>query len=240
MFPEIPETQADGRFGCCLRLLRAGLQALVLATAWQAAAMAAPISLVSVDGAGNAPLTINGGQAAAVGFTLGQDYNDVAISADLFCVGCEGSIYLMQDLIGPTSDLINFVTGDVFDVGSSVDPLLDGLTLAAGNYFLIVAITGGVVGWNGSDPISVAAVAGSGIGLNFFADELDTPEYRSDFSVILSSAGLHFRVSAIGDEPGPIPVPAPPTLFLLLTGLVPILILRAQKRAPADHRAIRA
>lgn len=227
MFPDSAETRADRRFER-LRLLRAGLRALVLAVAWQAAAMAAPISLISVDGAGNAPLIINGGEAAAVGFTLGQDYNDVAVGADLFCAGCQGNIYLMRGLIGPLSDLVNFVTGDVFDVNSSVDPLLDGLDLTAGNYFLIVAITGGAAGWNGSDPIDVDTAPGSSIGLNFFADELASPEYKSDFGVILSAAGLHFSVRANEDNTGPIAVPAPPTLPLLLAGLASVLIHRTR------------
>jgi hypothetical protein len=224
MSQDNPEAPAGGR----LRGLRAGLWAVLLAVALQAAAVAAPITLISVDGAGNAPLTIDGGEAAAVGFTLGQDYDDVSIGAELFCVGCQGSIYLMRGVIGPTADLINFVAGAVFDVGSSVDPLLDGLNLTAGNYFLIVAITDGAAGWNGSDPIDVETVAGSAIGLNFFADELASPEYKSDFSVILSAAGLHFSVRANEDDTGPIVVPTPPALSLLLAGLASVLVRRTR------------
>jgi hypothetical protein len=236
MHPGNRGRRAEGRAGR-LGLLRAGLRALVLAMALHSAAMAAPISVVTVSGSGNAPLIIDSGEAAAVGFTLGQDYSDVAIGADLFCVACEGSIYLMRDLIGPLSDLVNFVTGTFFDVNSSVDPLLDGLDLTAGNYFLIVAITEGAVGWNGSDPIDVDTAAGSSIGLDFFADELASPEYRSDFGVILSAAGLHFSVRANEDDTGPIAVPAPPTLLLLLAGLTPILIRRASISSSSDRRA---
>lgn len=231
MFPGNPEYRTEG----CLRLLRAGLLALMLAAALQSAAMAAPIPLVTVGGAGNASQTIQSGEAAAVGFTLGQDYNDVAIGAELFCVACQGNLYLMRGLIGPSSDLINFVAGEVFDVSSPIDPLLDGLDLVAGNYFLVLAITAGGAGWNGSDPPDIDTAAGSNIGLNFFADTLDTPGYKSDFEVILSSAGLHFTVTANDDSP--IDLPAPPTAALMLAGLAPILMRTARKPVAAGRRA---
>lgn len=235
MHPDNVEPGGKGRF-VGLRLLRAALRALVLAMAWQSAAMAAPVPLVTVSGAGGAPQILQNGEAAAIGFTLGQAYNDVTIGADLFCVACQGELFLMRGLIGPTSDLTNFVTGDFFDVNSTVDALLTGLDLAAGNYFLILAITDGGAGWNGTDPPDIAAVAGSGAGLNFFADALDTPAFKSDFEVILTSAGLHFAVSAIVDEvPGPSVVPIPPTFLLLLTGVVPVLIYRARKPVSAER-----
>jgi hypothetical protein len=234
MLPSNATARTGGRLSR-LGLLGAGLIAAMLATVWQSGACAAPISVISVSGAGNASRTVLSGETVAVGFTLGQDYTDVAIGAELFCVGCQGSIFLMRGLIGPTSGLVNFVAGEVFDVGSTVDPLLDGLDLVAGNYFLVLAITAGGAGWNGSDPPAIDAAAGSVAGLNFFADTLDTPAYTSDFAVILSSAGLHFTVTANDDSP--IDLPAPPTAALMLAGLAAILLRSARKTVAIDRRA---
>ena len=62
-------------------------------------------------------------KGAAVSFTLDQAYTNVSISADLICIGCLGEVILMRDLIGPTSTLVNFVTGAFLDPTSSVEPL---------------------------------------------------------------------------------------------------------------------
>src|SRR5688572_30591466 len=154
---------------------------------------AMPLTLLEVSGAGTTGQAITLDQAAAVSFTLDDAYDDVVISADLLCVGCIGEILLMKGLIGPAATLANFVTGAAFDVTSGVDPLMTGLSLGAGDYFLIVAMTDhGGVAWTGSDPASIQSAAGVTMGLNYFAADLDdSVAFRSVFTPIASAAALH-------------------------------------------------
>lgn len=179
-------------------------------------ALATPISLLTVSGPGNTGQTISVDQGAAVSFTFDQSYTDVAISADLVCIACDGALYLMNGAIGPAATVANLVTGAFFDVGSSVDPLLSGLSLDAGEYFLIVAITtAGGAAWVGSDPFVFTAAPGVGMGLNYFADDLDNAvPFRSEFLPIASPAGLH--VSVVGNAAS---VPEPATSIPLALGL---------------------
>jgi hypothetical protein len=181
------------------------------------AGWAMPVTLLTVSGSGETFQFIEENQAAAVGFTLGQAYSNVSISAEILCVDCSGELILMRGDLGPTAGLTNFVTAASFDVSSPVDPLLQGLDLDAGDYFLILAMTeSGSVGWIGSDAPDITSVPGVSAGLNFFADALDTPAFNSEFEVILSSRGLHFTVIA---EIPDIVVPAPSTLWTILAGL---------------------
>ena len=191
------------------------------------AVAAAPLTLLDVSGAGNTGRIIGLDQAAAVSFTLGQDYSDVAIAADLLCVGCEGEVLLMKDLIGPSATLANFVAGAFFDTASAVDPLLDHLSLDAGTYFLIVAITEkGGAGWTGSDPFTTQSVAGVAMGLNYFAADVDDAvPFRSMFVPVASAAALHFRVSAAVSA-----VPAPAVISLLAVAALPMLRRRSQRQ----------
>jgi hypothetical protein len=188
---------------------------------------AAPITLLDVSGAGNTGQVIALDQAAAISFTLGQAYSDVAIAADLVCVGCEGEAVLMKGLIGPSATLANFVAGTFFDTASAVDPILDGLSLDAGDYFLIVAITDqGGAAWTGSDPFTTQSVPGVTMGLNFFAGDVnDAVPFQSAFSPITSAAALHFRVWAA--EPV---VPEPAVLSLLAVAALPIVRRRVVQR----------
>ena len=193
---------------------------------------AAPMTLLEVSGAGETFQFIDDNQAAAVGFTLGQAYSNVSISADILCVGCSGEVILMRGDLGPTADLTNLVTAATFDVSSPVDPLLDGLDLVAGDYFLILAMTeAGSAGWIGSDAPAITSVPGVSAGLNLFADTLDTPSFNSEFEVILSSRGLHFTVTA--DLPD-IVVPAPPTLWVVLGGLALLAFGHRTRRVSAS------
>jgi hypothetical protein len=198
-------------------LTRAAFLAAISCGIGSAAGWAAPITLLEVSGAGETFQFIDDNQAAAVGFTLGQAYSNVSISADILCVDCSGEVILMRGDLGPTADLTNFVTAESFDVNSPVDPLLAGLDLDAGDYFLILAMTeAGSAGWIGSDAPVIDSVLGVSAGFNFLAEALDTPSFNSEFLVILTSRGLHFTVTA--DLPV-IAVAAPPTLWMVFGGL---------------------
>jgi hypothetical protein len=191
------------------------------------AALAAPVTLLDVTGTGATGQFIGLDQGAAVSFTLDKAYSNVAISADLICIGCDGEVILMQGLIGPTATLANLVTGDFFDSSSPVDPLLSGLSLGAGTYFVIVAMTdSGSAGWTGSDPFTLSTVSGVTMGLDYFASDLDSSAaFKSAFSPIASSAALHFTVTAEssssgdgGASSGGTEVPEPAGLTLLALG----------------------
>lgn len=202
------------------------------------AAQAATLTLVNVTGSGGANTAILDKQAAAVGFTLGADYTNVAISAPLFCIDCTGVAYLMKSLIGPSSSLANVVEATPFKLGVSSTPLFSGLSLTAGSYFLALALSesGGSVSWFGSDPETVTTAPGSSAGLNLFAESINTEEpFRSTFLVITSSAALHFSVTAEVEEVGPSVVPLPMSAGFLVLGLFALGALR--RTAPGAPRS---
>jgi len=187
------------------------------------------MTLLDVGGTGDDFQFIDQNQAAAVGFTLGQAYSNVSISAEILCVGCSGELVLMRGDLGPTATLTNFVTAASFDVNSPVSPLLDGLDLDAGDYFLILAMTeAGSAGWIGSDAPVITSIPGVSAGFNFFADALDTPSFNSEFGAILSSRGLHFTVVA---EISEVAVSAPPTLWMVFAGLALLAVRRRAGRS---------
>ena len=219
------------------RTWRRPLAGWIIAIVWlvsgaAAEALAAPITLLSVTGAGTTGQSIAADQGAVVSFTLDQLYTDIAISADVICVGCDGAIYLMKDLIGPTATLANLVTAASFDVGSAVDPLLSGLSLDAGDYFLIVAIFTGGASWLASDPFVLATAPGVSLGLNYFASNLDdSAPFRSPFAPIQSAASLHFAV--VGEVAT---APEPATSTLVAVGLGLVARQRYRRRGRQRHR----
>jgi hypothetical protein len=197
-------------------------------------AQAATVTLVDVGGAGGGNTAIAENQAAAVGFKLGSDYTDVSISAPLLCIDCTGVAYLMKGLIGPTSELANVIAAKPFDVSVSSSPLFSGLSLAAGSYFLALALldNGGAVSWTGSDPETVTTVPGASTGLNLFATEIDPSEpFKSTFLVITSPAALHLTVTAEFDKPDPSVVPLPTSAGFLVLGLLGLGAMRTSAQA---------
>lgn len=204
-------------------------------------AAATPITLLDVSGAGTTGQTINTGQAAAVSFSLGQAYSGVAISAEVLCVACNGSVYLMKDRIGPTAALTNIVTGDFFNISSSVNPIFNGLSLDAGNYFLVVAITtAGGAGWTSSLVPSITTEPGILFDLNYFASTIDfSAPFRSPFLAIASSSALHFSIVADAPAPGGgggNTVDEPSLLLLLGIGAGGLMFVRRRQRPVTTTR----
>lgn len=220
-----------GRWRCSAAILLLGTA--LFASTTGSVATAASLPLLTVTGSPNTGRTIGTDQGAAVSFTLDQAHADVAISADVVCVGCDGAVYLMKGLIGPGATAANLITGAFFNVGSPVDPLLSGLSLDAGEYFLIVAITtAGGAGWVGSDPFALATAPGVAMGLNYFASDLDNSvPFRSAFLPIASAAALHFAVVA-----NTLPVPEPATHVLLALGLGALAVHRYRRTAGRPRR----
>jgi hypothetical protein len=218
-----------------VRLSR-GLSVVLVVTALAVVQPAMALPLLTVTGSGTTGQIINGDQAVAVSFSLDQTYANVSISADVICVGCVGSVFLMQDLIGPTATLANFVDGLAFDVSSSVDPLLSDLTLSAGDYFVILGITTTSAGWVGSSTPTITTAPGITHGINYFASNLNTAvPYQSDFLPIFSTSALHFSVSGDAQISS---VPEPSTMVLMALGLIALVMSQRRRRhaaAPAAH-----
>ncbi|MEW5685310.1 MAG: hypothetical protein AB1942_10355 [Pseudomonadota bacterium] len=203
---------------------------LVAALSLGAAAHAATTTLLSVSGTGTTGQFIAADSAAAVSFSLDKAYANVSISADLVCVGCTGEIMLLKGQIGPGASLTNFITGLAFDVSTPTSPVLSGLNLEAGAYFLMLAITGGGGGWIGSDPATISAQSGVARGIDLFASDAASPTYQSSFNAITSNSALHYSITA--DASGAAPVPQPATWVLLVGGLA--LTGSALRRRPAS------
>lgn len=191
-----------------------------------AQAAANPITLLDITGSGTSGTIADKNEAIAAEFTLGQSYSDVAISADLSCVGCTGGVYLMQNAIGPTASLADLITASAFNANSSVSPLLSGLSLSAGDYFVVVSISTTGAGWVASNPATITSVAGVSAGGDYFSSAINQNEpYASDFSAIDSPAALMFTVTAAnsssggGSSGGGTPVPEPSCLGLVALAL---------------------
>lgn len=199
----------------------------VLAFALGQQAEATPISLLDITGSGTTGTTADADQAIAAQFTLGKSYSNVAISADLTCVGCQGAIYLMQGQIGPGATLANFVTGETFNVSSGVSPLLSGLTLGAGDYFLIVSITTSGAGWTASDPATITSAPGVSAGPDYFASSINVSiPYESNFLVIQSASDLMFSITA---DSGTGSAPEPGTLGLFALSILGMIAARRRR-----------
>ena len=201
---------------------------VVLAAALGQRVEATPVTLLSITGSGTTGTTADADQAVAAEFTLGKSYTDVAISADLVCVGCQGDIYLMEGQIGPGATLANFVTGSTFNVGTSTSPLLSGLNLSAGDYFLIMSITTTGAGWTASNPATITSVPGVSAGPDYFASSINVSiPYESDFLAIQSSSSLMFSITANGGSAAP----EPGTLGLFGLALVGMIAAKRRRLA---------
>ena len=101
----------------------------------------------------------------------------------------------------------------------SPSPIFSGLSLTAGDYFLVINQDANVVGqvfWNGSlsPTITTDPNADPSSIFDFFASSTQPFPASSNFSVV-TGEGLHFRVT--GDQGSPVPEPS--SLCLLLIGI---------------------
>jgi hypothetical protein len=194
-----------------------------------ASAGAATLTLLDVSGAGTTGQIVASDTAAAVSFSLDKAYTNVAISAGVLCVGCTGEVLLLKDQIGAGATLANYVTGLSFDTSTQTTPLLSGLDLGAGTYFLMLAITGasGGGGWIGSNPATVTTAPGIVHGLDLFAKDLGGVSYASNFQAVLSAQALHYTIVAdIGDTGAPVPEPTAWVLMMAGFGLAGLRLRR--------------
>lgn len=189
------------------------------------------LPLLSVTGIGNTGQILTANQAAAVSFSLDQAYSNLSISADILCVSCVGSVTLMMNRIGPTATLLDFIGGDFLDPGSSVSPLLSGLSLEAGDYFLILAITETGASWIGSTAPIISTATGVTHGFDYVATSFNQPvPFQSTFQLIGGTSALRFSVN--GDAAvSAVPEPTAASLFAL--GLFGLALSRRRRSSVA-------
>ena len=176
-----------------------------------------------------------GREAFASSFTLGADYENVSINANVFCISCTGSFSLQRTALGSTASLGDMVDG--FSVDSSVTPfgsgnytistqLFSGLSLVAGDYFLIFETLSGTGGWFAATPPVVEAETGNSVNFQFEAASTQGFVAGSDFNAILDLRSLaQYSVSGSLST-----VPLPGGFLLFASGLAGLGLLARRKK----------
>ncbi|WP_162914536.1 hypothetical protein [Desertibaculum subflavum] len=211
--------------------------------------LAAALALLAPSASAATILSVSGGdgstgflvgpaaprQVFAASFTLGNNYDNVEIAADIFCISCVGSIFLHRNEIGATASIGDIVTGYAIDTsvtpfGSATGsfPLLSGLSLAADDYFVILALTDGTGFWSSAPVPTTTADPGNSVGFHFEADDPSGVTALSDFSIILGGERAHLSVDGTLADTGPpgTAIPLPGGLPLLLAALGIFVLLR--------------
>lgn len=210
--------------------------AAIMATVLLSGATAAgAATIVGAGGPGNLAQGINPGQAAGISFTLTAPITNASISADIFCINCTGDILLMKDNIGSTAQLTNLVSAIAFDVSTPIAPFFSGLNLDAGTYFMFLALSGnrGGAAWATSDPATFVSSPNASPGLDFYANSLASPVYRSIFASIPETKAMHYRVDVVGGLPGAIPEPATWAMLIAGFGMVGAAMRQTRRRVAA-------
>lgn len=168
-------------------------------------------------------------------FTLTEALSDVSFGIDLFCGSCSGQLMLISGLMAPGAFPSDYAVRPVADFtgAAGADAALSGLDLVAGQYTLMMSITGGGAIWYGTD---TPVFSGSGVSL---ADEYlvltelsDVYLPRSPTSSV-SGEVLKFSISGtkIGDSGGdPVAaVPLPASAPLMLAAIAAIGLIRRRR-----------
>jgi hypothetical protein len=184
----------------------------------------AATTIVGVGGDGALAQELAPGQAAGISFTLSSAISNANLYADLFCANCTGTILLLKDDIGPTATFANVQRVLDYDIATPISPLLSGLDLDPGTYFLVLALTGsqGGAAWLASKPANFTNSAIGTVGFDVFASSVGTIPYQADFGITTDGKAMHFRLetASVTPPPGGIPEPASWAMMLCGFGLV--------------------
>jgi hypothetical protein len=188
--------------------------------------------IITTNGTPNTGSGIDPSQFMVLQFTLGSNYNNVAISAALasFASGDSGTAFLTNQ-IGPGTTVANqlattnFNFALVSDLTTLVDvPLFSGLTLNAGTYDVV--LTGpspinDLISRNQSATYTTAAGASVATG---FANtgNIDTTYSPASTFTLEGDTGLPLFFTVTGNQPNTVPEPS--YAVLLLAGLGAMLL----------------
>jgi hypothetical protein len=187
---------------------------------------ASAIVILDVTGIGNnagdATPQFNERTAAAISFSLTEDYTNVGFQLQFRCFTCDVSFYLTKDSIGPGTtpfgNLVALTTG-VTDIRDPIFP--DLRDLEAGDYFVTAIVnTFGFIWFASSNP-NVTELPGTRDGNDFYTTNGDrTFAPRSDFDNF-ADGDFHYQLTA--DQLPPVSVPVPASGLLLFIGLLGLL-----------------
>lgn len=186
--------------------------------------------LLQISGPEDTGQVVNADEAVAALFTLTQSFSNVSITAPTVCVSCSGGVLLMKTAIGPTARVADLIAAETFNPSSPTisltrDILLAPLSLDPGEYFVILAMEGGIsglAGWSGSVAPTITAVSGITAGIDLRTEDVNQgfPPW-SNFQMILGNSRLHLLITGDvapddegTDNPNPNAVPEPGSIWL--------------------------
>lgn len=207
--------------------------AVLLLAALAAARPAGALSILSVSGqdgdTSGTVLTLQG-EALAAAFELSAGFSDVEVVIPFTCLECQAEFYLVKNELGPDSAFVTNLQAvsvvDTLDGGGFIGApttLFSGLSLDAGVYYLVLALTsdsvsGGV--WSATQLAVVSAAPGAAN-----LPDLDAPPADFDVSTPPRSVFGPHQVSGVDTllqlslSGEPVAAPGPPPLPLLLAAL---------------------
>ena len=172
--------------------------------------------VLSVTGPTTTAPTAGINKAFAVSFNLTSPLTGLSLLADISCISCSGTVYLMKTNLGPTSSAGDLIAAFAYS-GSTT--LFSGQNLSAGTYFAVLANTAGSTIWNATGSPVLSQNSGVSRGSDFTSTSFVTAfPPQSNFAAGLGDV---FKYT-LSDTP----TPEPGTLTMMVAGLAVCLLKR--------------